>query len=162
MTPPPDRHDAETWAKELVERWLQNWNGRGLGNFVVEDECMVDLTRRLTTLHAQAVAALKEEWMLYVGQPGDPTYEALVKENIRLRAEMAQAVREEREWCAKTAEQSIDHVPAALLEAMDAHRRLVTEITNSTAEFIAQMIRAREHESVRAAQRVAWSPQEGT
>lgn len=59
---------------------------------------------------------------------------------------------EEREWCAKTAEQSIDPVTPEILERMDAHNRRVTEVNNGTAEMIAQMIRQRERAEVRAIQ----------
>jgi hypothetical protein len=55
---PPARPDAATWAKELVEAWLRDWDGKGLGNFVVEDECMVDLAWRLTSFHAQLRAEI--------------------------------------------------------------------------------------------------------
>jgi hypothetical protein len=83
----------------------------------------------------------------------------------RTRAEQAeqrvahtvQAVEHEREWCAKTAEQSIDAVPPGLLAHMDAHRRLVTEVNNGTAQFIAQMIRMRTHASTRQAQVAHWA-----
>lgn len=59
-------------------------------NTVMDVESFIDDFARLFDVE---MTKQREEWMLYVGQPGDPTYEALVAENIRLAAE-TRALRE--------------------------------------------------------------------
>jgi hypothetical protein len=124
---PPARPDAATWAQAMYEASelafdddapVTSWDA--VASNPADLRFWLAVAEQALTLHAQAVAALKEEWMLYVGQPGDPTYEAMVKENTAQRYVIDNLVQEQA-----ALKVAVAQAVAAVEQERDAALRLV-------------------------------------